>query len=214
MNTHTSHRRWNAEAMARTVSIALIPPTVSTLAFTLLVLAYQHGSSQHRVLVWLVAVLCSGVLQMLHVLRLRREQKVTAYDVPERLQRTGPYLLSAAISFAGLAILLFLGASFPVWSLMWCYTINTLLLAAINRSWKISAHLMGLTGPVTALYPLLGSVVFSAVPVAVLLGWARVRLRAHTLPQVVAGGLAGIVFTALQLFLVSAYASNVLSDLW
>ena len=214
MQHPTSQQHWTADSVARAVSIALIPPTVSTVVFTLLVLASQHGAFTHRLLIWLIAVLCSGMLQMLHVLRLRHERRVTAYDVPERLQRTGPYLLSAAISLAGLVMLLFLGATFAVWSLMWCYTVNTLLLAAINRYWKISAHLMGLTGPVTALVPLFGSWVSTVLPLVALLGWARVRLRAHSGMQVVAGASAGIVLTAVQLFFVSAYGSRVLAALW
>jgi membrane-associated phospholipid phosphatase len=204
-----------ADRVARIVSIALIPPTVSTVVFTILVLAFQHGAIPHRLLIWLIAVLCSGLLQMLHVLRLRHERKVTAYDVPERLQRTGPYLLSVGISFAGLAALLYLEAAFAIWSLMWCYTINTLLLAGINRYWKISAHLMGLTGPATALLPLFG--VWAGIvvlPFALLLGWARVRLRAHTLAQVVLGAVAGFFLTALQLFLLSAYGGIALTALW
>lgn len=214
MQHPTSEQRWSADGAARAVSIALIPPTVSTIVFSFLVLAFQHGAVTHRILIWLIAVLCSGMLQMLHVLRLRHERKVTAYDVPERLQRTGPYLLSAAISLAGLAMLLFLGAAFAVWSLMWCYTVNTLLLAAINRYWKISAHLMGLTGPATALVPLFGAWVCTVLPLAMLLGWARVRLRAHTGLQVLAGAIAGIALTAVQLFLVSAYGGILLAALW
>ena len=214
MLSPTPGEKTGADALARGISLLLIPPTVSTAVFTLLVLAFQHGSVAHRSVVWLVAVLCSGILQMAHVLHLRKRRQVTAYDVPERLQRTGPYLLSVGISAAGLAWLLFLGAAFPVWSLMWCYTINTAILAAINRHWKISAHMMGLTGPVTALAPLFGWATLSIFPLAALLGWARVRLRAHSVAQVVAGAAAGVVLTALQLFLISAYGIGLLARLW
>jgi membrane-associated phospholipid phosphatase len=214
MSSQTSDEKTDNDALARAISLVLIPPTVSTAVFTLLVLAYQHGSVAHRSAVWLAAVLCSGILQMAYVLYLRSQRQVTAYDVPERLQRTGPYLLSVGISATGLVWLLFLGAAFPVWSLMWCYTVNTAILAAINRHWKISAHVMGLTGPVTALAPLFGWATLAIVPVVAVLGWARVRIHAHTVAQVIAGAIAGAALTALQLFLISAYGVRILAPWW
>ena len=169
------------------------------MAFTVMTCAYEHGSPLHRLLVWLVAVLCSGMLQMAYVLMLRSRGSVTAYDVPERLQRTKPYFVSAGISFAGMMILLLLHASVFLWSLLWCYSINTLITAAINSRWKISAHLMGLTGPVTALHPVIGMGVLWFVPVVIVLGWSRIRLEAHTPAQVCAGAIAGVLLTQVQL---------------
>ena len=135
---------------------------------------------------------------MLYVLYLRRMEQVTAYDVPDRLQRGKPYLLSAGISFGGLMFLLFLDSSVFVWGLMWCFTINTLILYFINQRWKISAHMMGLTGPVMFLIPILGWQLLWLLPLAVPLGWARITLRSHDLPQVLAGAAAGVVLTLLQ----------------
>jgi hypothetical protein len=190
--------RTPAQRIAHRLSVFLIPPVISAAVFAVLVLGYEHGSVFHRIVVWLVAAACSGGLQIVYVLYLQRMDRVTAYDVPERLQRTQPYLVSAGISLGGLMLLQFLDASVFVWGLMWCFTFNTLILYAINLRWKISAHMMGLTGPLVFLWPVLGLDLLWTLPVAFLLGWARITLRAHDLPQVVAGAVAGGGLTLLQ----------------
>lgn len=192
----------NRERFAHNLSLVLIPPTIAAVVFALLVAAYEHGSIFHRIVVWVVATACAGVLQMVYVLYLRKMEKVTAYDVPERLQRTGPYLVSALFSLGGLMMLLFLNASVFVWGLMWCFLLNTLILNAINLRWKISAHMMGFTGPLVFLFPLFGWTLLWTLPLAALLGWARVELRAHTLPQVLAGAAAGIALTLVQVWVI------------
>lgn len=193
---HTPARRF-----AHRLSVLLVPPVVAAAVFAVLILAYEHGSIFHRIVVWIVAAACGGGMQIIYVLYLQRMDRVTAYDVPDRLQRTQPYLISAMISLAGLMILLFLDVSVFVWGLMWCFTVNTLILYAINLRWKISAHMMGLTGPLVFLWPVLGLQILWLLPVILLLGWARVTLRAHDLPQVLAGAAAGVVLTLVQVWL-------------
>ncbi len=186
------------QKFAQILSISLIPPVVAAVVITALVLTWEHGSVFHRITVWLAAVLTSGGLQIAYVLYLRRMEQVTAWDVPERGSRSQPYLISAVISAAGLLALLYLNASVSIWGLLWCFTINTLVLYAINLRWKISAHLMGLTGPLVFLWPLLGEWTLALLPLAALLGWARVTAGSHDLPQVAAGAVAGVGLTLLQ----------------
>jgi len=191
-----------SERFAHIVSIALVPPTAAAVVVSLLVYNWEHGGLFHLVLVWVTAVLGSGGLQIVYVLYLKRMQEVTAYDVPNREDRRHPYLVSAGISVASMIILLFLNASVFVWALLWCFAANTLILYGINQRWKISAHMMGLTGPVLFLLPLFGWWTILVVPVVVLLGWARIVTRSHDLAQVIAGALAGIVLTLAQIWII------------
>jgi membrane-associated phospholipid phosphatase len=185
--------------VASAISIALVPPTISAAVYLALVLEFEHGLPFHRAMVWLTAVLFTGGLQIAYVLYLRKERRVTAYDVPERLQRTGPYLLSVALSIVGGCLLAWMEASNYLLALTWCFAANTALLTLINRFWKISAHMMGLTGPAIFLVPSFGWWTLALLPLVVLLGWARVALRAHTAAQVLAGAMAGIVLTVMQI---------------
>lgn len=202
------------DKIASAISYSLIPPVIATMVFTVLILVFQHGNTVNTVLVWLVSISCAGGFQVLYILRLRRMQKVSAYDVPQRLQRTRPYILSSLTSFAGLVLLLLLDASIYVWALMWCFSANTLILSIINRFWKISAHVMGLTGPAMFLLPVTGLSLLLGLPVLFALAWARVRLGAHTITQVIAGALAGILLTLLQLLVISAYGISTAGIIW
>ncbi|MBR9977185.1 MAG: hypothetical protein KFH87_03770 [Bacteroidetes bacterium] len=202
METAITPPRSTAERIAYWLSVALIPPTVAAVVFALLVLRYEHGGPFHQMVVWIVAVACAGGLQMAYVLYLRKMEEVTAYDVPERLKRTKPYLISAVFSLGGLMFLIMLNASVFVWGLMWCFLINTLILNAINLRWKISAHMMGLAGPLVFLFPLFGWSLLWTLPLVLLLAWSRVTLHAHTIAQVVAGTVAGIGLTLLQVWVI------------
>ncbi len=192
------------------ISIILVPPSISAVVYSLLSMEYQHGELFHRIIVWLVAVLCSGGFQILYILYLRRERRLTAYDVPERAQRTRPYLISAGISLAGLVALLFLHASLMLSMLMLCFTINTIIVMTINLRWKISAHMMGLAGSPMFLIPIFGWFLLLALPLLTALGWARMRLGAHTLAQVVAGAVLGAGLTLVELVAILTWAAHLL----
>jgi hypothetical protein len=47
--------------------------------------------------------------------------------------------------------------------------------------WKISLHMVGITGAITTLGLVMGSPFFLLAPFAVIVGWARWRVHAHTL---------------------------------
>jgi membrane-associated phospholipid phosphatase len=82
---------------------------------------------------------------------------------------------------------------------MLCYAGNTLVMMLITRRWKISVHASGIAGPTTVLTESLG--LWASVFFALLLpvGWARIRLKAHTPTQVLFGALVTIAATWLQL---------------
>jgi membrane-associated phospholipid phosphatase len=61
------------------------------------------------------------------------------------------------------------------------------LTLAITTRWKISLHLVGITGAVTVLALLFGSLALILTPLVPLVGWARWQVRAHTAAQAVAG---------------------------
>lgn len=195
-----------AGTFARYASIALVPPTITAAVAGLLVLAYQHGSLFHQIMVWLTASLFSGGLQIAYVLYLRKQSEVTDYDVPLKEQRTKPYIVSAVLAAVGFGLLFYLNAAILLLAMMFIHVVNTLVLIAINRVWKISAHMMGLLGPLPLLIPLFGMNLLYVAPVAILLGWARVHLQTHTIPQVIAGAVLGFFLTFLQLFLILPYA--------
>lgn len=181
---------------ALTISYILMPTTFAVVAFPLLVFLTPQNSD--RAVIVVVSVLFGAVLPFLYLLLLLRRQRVTRLDVPVREQRTIPYLVTVVIYFAGSVLLYVLGASVIVYALMLCYATNTLVISAINTRWKISAHAMGASGPLTALAVTFGWLVLPFFLIVPIVAWARVELKAHTRAQVVAGAFLGIILTAVQ----------------
>jgi membrane-associated phospholipid phosphatase len=73
----------------------------------------------------------------------------------------------------------------------------------VTHWWKMSIHAGVAAGTAATLTAVYGPLALLSVPLVLLAGWARVRLSAHTIAQVVAGALvgaviAGTVFPALR----------------
>lgn len=73
-----------------------------------------------------------------------------------------------------------------------------LCVAGIANRWiKLSLHMASLAFAGVASWPLLQVAGIAALALLPLLGWARLRMARHTLPEVVGGTLLGLVFGAL-----------------
>lgn len=181
---------------ALTISYVLMPTSFAMVAFLLLV--FFTPQSSDKAVIAIVSILFGAVLPFMYLVLLLRREKVTRLDVPVRGQRTVPYLVTVVMYTAGLITLYELGASVMVYALMLCYATNTLVISAINTRWKISAHAMGASGPLTALALTFGWLVLPFFLIVPIVAWARVELKAHTRAQVIAGAFLGIVLTAVQ----------------
>ena len=82
---------------------------------------------------------------------------------------------------------------------MFCYALNTAIVWRITMFWKISIHMIGLGGPIVALwlagfeYPL--AMGFTVM----LLSISRVVLKAHSPSQVIVGTILAMGLAFLEL---------------
>lgn len=121
-------------------------------------------------------------------------------NLPDRQQRHRPYLFSAAL-FLLAAALLFVLDSGPLFrQLLGISGISLLLLFLLNRFIKLSMHLYGLTGGFVLLWQFgvvqdewLVVSFTAAIWLLLLVGLSRYYLRAHTLPELLAGVTSGFV---------------------
>ncbi len=77
------------------------------------------------------------------------------------------------------------------------YLSISLTVLLVTLFWKISIHMAGLTGAITALTLVLGANYALLYLLALPLGWARTEIEAHTVPQVVIGAVVGMGVTTL-----------------
>ena len=83
---------------------------------------------------------------------------------------------------------------------MFCYVTNALVVLLITRRWKISLHTAAIANPLVAIVVQFGWVVAPILVLVPIVGLARVKMKRHDELQVMAGGMVGIVMTAVQLY--------------
>jgi membrane-associated phospholipid phosphatase len=193
-----------SQKKAKIISEISIPPVFAAIVFALLCFVNQR-SIGYKFLLLIVCWATAWVFPIVYLLYLKKRGEISHLHVPIKEQRTQPYLIGSASYFLGVVILLLLHAPFLVWGVMVCYLTNTLIITAVNLHWKMSAHAMGTAGAIAGLHFAFGWVVAPLYLLIPLVGWARVKIRAHTIVQVLAGGSAGVLLTLIQLTLLSHF---------
>lgn len=182
----------NLESM---FSFMFNPPVIAAFAFMILLYPLQRAQTSLIV----ICITFGSVLPLVMMYQLSKLGLVSDFYISEKKERTKPFAGAIASYIVGSVALLLARAPIIVTALMLCYAGNTLIMMAITLRWKISVHASGIAGPVTAL--VYGTGTWAAVFFLLLIpvGWARVRLRAHTPWQILAGVVVTVVSTWIQL---------------
>jgi len=165
-----------------------------------------------------IAAVFLGVVPLAHVVWLRQRGRVASLEIRQRRERTEPFLVGLVSTCAAFLVVVStdLAGRRLVAILLGCHAVNTLLLFVITLRWKISVHGSAMAGAVSTLVyvvlhvpggffgrPLVdGGVLGTGGLLAILLLWARVQSRAHTLSQAVAGTALGLVAPYGELYIV------------
>jgi hypothetical protein len=116
-----------------------------------------------------------------------RAGRYTDRHISVRQQRLVPLFVALASSAATFALLIALHSSSALLASVVAVLVAGVLTLASTTRWKISLHLVGITGAVTVLVLLFGPLALVLTPLVPLVGWARWQVRAHTVAQAVAG---------------------------
>ncbi|MEU6072419.1 phosphatase PAP2 family protein [Micromonospora sp. NPDC047074] len=126
-----------------------------------------------------------------------RRGRLTDHHVGAREQRRVPLLFGLGSVAAGLALLAVLGAPRPVLALAAAGLVGLVVAVAVSHWWKMSIHSAVAAGTVVVLVLTFGVGLLATAPLLALVGWSRVRLRDHTVPQVLAGAVLGALVATL-----------------
>lgn len=203
-----------ANIIAHVLSLVFYPLFIPTYGIALFCYAF------HSPLVW-ACIAVTGTLLLTCLLPLTsiwimiRQGKVKDIQIADASERTMPYLYTT-IGFAFWSYLMSVVLHAPLFLTVVCIgsTVALAVITAINRFWKISAHLTGIGGFFGGLmnyYIAVGSTPsWSTLTVLLLFSlvmmFARLRLDAHTSSQVVVGWLLGIGCTSIPYFIISHVA--------
>jgi membrane-associated phospholipid phosphatase len=182
---------------AKLISAITHPPLIAIPTFILINISLLGLND--FIFVNIICLIFAAILPIFTSLILIKKMK-TDIDITDRTKRTLPLFFAVCSYLIGFFVLYIIDAPAITTALMLIYSSNTLIILLINLSWKISIHAMGVAGPTAALIYLFGlpGVIFGlTIPMVM---WSRVVLRKHSILQVLAGSVLGLIITSVQLY--------------
>jgi hypothetical protein len=158
-------------------------------------IAFRDAESQQQALTWAVVYgLLVCLLPIVYVSLMVRRGTITDLHMRVREQRLRPFLVSIVCTTIAWWVLRFMGAPsiVPLFALF--SLVQIAVMAVITLVWQISMHMMSITGVMVAAFAFFGPLwAILVIPLIVLVGVSRLKLKRHTLAQVLAGCMVGVV---------------------
>ena len=179
------------------ISALFNPLLVALATFAIIIYSDLTYSSDH--VHFIIAATFATFFPMVTILHYKKIGKIISIDTPIREERVELLAIACIFNSLGFILLYIVGAPPIVQGLMFCYALNTAIVWTITKYWKISIHLVGIGGPVVALwihgykFPILMAITIFIIAIS------RVRLGAHTVAQVIAGTALAIILAYLEL---------------
>ena len=187
-------RPWRT--VARVLTEVFQPPVV-VLALLLISPAIEPGFPGTM---WfgLLAAMFACVLPLAYVLVMVKLGRITDHHVSDRRQRPVLLLMTLASVLVGLLVLHLLSGPVSVTVMVIALIGGIGVLAVVSAFWKMSGHASALAAAVVIYVMMFVPAWLPLLLLVPAVGWSRLVLRAHTLPQVIAGSLfGGIVIAGL-----------------
>jgi membrane-associated phospholipid phosphatase len=182
------------QAWARRVTYWLEPK--NWLIVTVLAIGW-HADGRAGLGWGLLAAVFTAVLPTLFISSGVRRGLWSDRNVGARRPRLVVLAFITASVALGLVLLVALGAPRLLTGYLAFMLASVAVLALVTTVWKISIHCAVASGSVTLLCLTYGPFALLGYVLVVLLGWARVAVRDHTVAQVVAGSVLGAVAAVL-----------------
>lgn len=179
------------QRIARISTEVAQPPLV--LSLLLVLAAVRDGGGVTALLPGLVAAVTICLAPLLVVVILARRGKLTDHHVGDKKQRRPVMLWTLASALVGCGVLTLIDTPVTVWAVIAGILGGILALIIVSPFWKVSGHAMTLGGATVSSAMLFGVWSMPFVIAAPLVCWSRVYLKDHTLSQVIAGFVTGLV---------------------
>lgn len=187
---------------ARVISFLFHPSFIAVLATFLI--TYKNSNSLMFASQWaLIAALFAFAIFTFEYYGVKMGY-FSNFDVSRRTQR-GPlftFVIVALLLFIFMLIVLkgplqlILGAS--------CLCVSILVLSIVNMKIKASIHVAGISAFLLSMGIIYGGYVYFGLFLIPVIGWSRVKIHRHTIPEVLMGAGLGIFLTLLS-YLVIQY---------
>ncbi len=187
-----SRRRRVLTDLARIFS-TICNPFLTALALFVIIAHAEARSTTDFWFLLFTSTFFTSLGPMLYVLWLYATDRIADLDMSVRSEREKVFITFVLFYAVGTLVLWLIHAPTLLVATMAGYTAAALVVQYITRYWKISTHALGVTAPLVGLVYLYGQQPLPFVVLIPIVGWSRVYLKAHTVLQVVAGVLLGLI---------------------
>jgi membrane-associated phospholipid phosphatase len=149
-----------------------------------------------------LCILFGTLIPYLYIFFLFRKNIIDDMHVPNKENRIKPLIVTIVCYILGYFVLYILEAHIFLRSIFVASIIITVILTAITYFWKISFHTSWVTFVTITYYVLFGKWMLTLLLLTILVGWARVKIKRHTILQVTLGAAISAIVT---LFVYSRY---------
>lgn len=192
---------WGYRA-AHLISNIINPPLVSV--FGILLMASFMGTAEAWIWAWIFVAIVV-IVPTGYVYLLLRQGKIEHFHIPNRENRTKPYLVIIGSNLVGVVLMVIFKAPFLMLAFGIMGVIQSGLLFLINRYWKISGHATAISGLSVFMVAALGKPLTPVLVMIPLVAWARVKTSSHTFWQAFAGVLTGTSFILTTWYVLTTY---------
>ena len=199
--TDAAAKRSRSERFAHLISELFSP--VYQVFFMLLVVGIHSAGLAQGLLLGAVAALFAGGIPYLILATGVRRGRFTDMHLSRREERPIMMAIGLASVAVGLGLMALLDAPRELFALVGAMVAGVAVALLISSFWKISIHTSVTAGSATILAIVFGPWALLLGSVVAAVAWARVRLGAHTVSQVLVGAAVGAgvaygAFTALS----------------
>jgi len=186
---------------AAIISIVFQPTFIPIILY--LIVSFHTVQMPQAIVFALIGIIFVTLAPIGLIFLMTRFRKISDPDLPDRRERFLPYISIVVLYIIGLIVFLYLQAPWQIIAITASYIAVTFAGAVISLFWKISMHLAGVSGPITALVFLVNPYFAFAYLLLLPIGWARYALKKHTLLQIIIGSLLSIGITYMIIWFLS-----------
>ncbi|MBU2563709.1 MAG: hypothetical protein KJ568_04590 [Actinobacteria bacterium] len=149
-----------------------------------------------RALGW--AVLCltfAMIIPYLYIRILIRKKVLDDLHISNKEGRIKLLIITIISNIIGFSILYILKAPLFLEAMFLIVIISTIIFGIITYFWKVSAHTAWITFMVITFNILFGKWMLFLLPLIPMVGWARVKIKRHTVKQVISGSIISFITT-------------------
>jgi membrane-associated phospholipid phosphatase len=183
------------DRLARLISNILNPFLVCVVV--LLLIAFKATDTAADAVKWAAISLALSVLPIfILIISMVRLKKLDGLFVNPRQQRNVIYILACALGALGCGMLWYFNAP-RLLSVTFTAGFSAIIIfALINYFWKISVHTAFIAASVAEIIMVFGVMAVWTVILVPPVAWARIKLKQHSVAQVVTGGAVAALIAA------------------